>query len=56
MTTVYVLVMIIVGSQGTAAITTQEFNSETTCKMAEAAYKQVMEQSWKSYDAYCVQK
>ena len=56
MNTIYVLVMIIVGSQGTAAITTQEFNSEVTCKMAEATYKQAMEQSWKSYEAYCVVK
>jgi hypothetical protein len=56
MSTIYILVLIISGPSGAGAITTQEFNSGLSCKMASEAYERAMSDTWKNYKSFCVQK
>lgn len=52
---IWVLIMVISGGHS-AAIHTQEFNQETTCKMAAEEFKKLMADSWKSTYVGCMQK
>ncbi len=56
MNTIYVLIMIINGTQGAAAIHTQEFTSKTACLTAREAFLNMNPSYLRDFGAICVKK